>query len=249
VTAANDYLALQIYSPVGAGISADALVVNGSGNVGVGTTNPGSALQVNGGVSIGYSVSTATTSNGLQVKGNVGIGGVNSQAIVDIYANQTASNMLYLQNTNTSYGTLITFPLGWLGEYGASYAGSLYGIAYASMFRVTGGSNTNVVIDGVNVTIVGSSSVSINYRSTSIAQFGYGGTGITFPLLAPGSGTALFKINTSGLLTSALLNQNDITQAPTVSAPSYVKGSIYFDTTLNKMRIGGASGWETVTSA
>ena len=37
-------------------------------------------------------------------------------------------------------------------------------------------------------------------------------------------------------------------QAPTASAPAYVKGGIYFDTTLNKMRIGGAAGWETVTS-
>lgn len=38
-------------------------------------------------------------------------------------------------------------------------------------------------------------------------------------------------------------------QATTVSAPSYVKGGIYFDTTLNKLRIGGATAWETVTSA
>lgn len=37
-------------------------------------------------------------------------------------------------------------------------------------------------------------------------------------------------------------------QAPTASAPAYVKGGIYFDTTLNKLRIGGATGWETVTS-
>ncbi len=37
-------------------------------------------------------------------------------------------------------------------------------------------------------------------------------------------------------------------QAPTASAPAYVKGGMYFDTTLNKLRIGGATGWETVTS-
>jgi hypothetical protein len=37
-------------------------------------------------------------------------------------------------------------------------------------------------------------------------------------------------------------------QAPTASAPSYVKGAIYFDTTLNKLRVGGATGWETITS-
>jgi hypothetical protein len=37
-------------------------------------------------------------------------------------------------------------------------------------------------------------------------------------------------------------------KAATGSAPTYVNGGVYFDTTLNKLRIGGASGWETVTS-
>ena len=32
------------------------------------------------------------------------------------------------------------------------------------------------------------------------------------------------------------------------AAPGYVKGAIYFDTTLNKLRVGGATGWETITS-
>ena len=41
----------------------------------------------------------------------------------------------------------------------------------------------------------------------------------------------------------------NIPQATTVGAPAYVKGAMYFDTTLNKLRIGGASGWETVTSS
>lgn len=38
-------------------------------------------------------------------------------------------------------------------------------------------------------------------------------------------------------------------RAATVSAPTYVLGGVYYDTTLNKLRIGGAAGWETVTSA
>lgn len=38
-------------------------------------------------------------------------------------------------------------------------------------------------------------------------------------------------------------------QAETASAPSYEKGAIYFDTTLNKLRVGGATAWETITSA
>jgi len=37
-------------------------------------------------------------------------------------------------------------------------------------------------------------------------------------------------------------------QAATASAPTYVKGAIYFDTMLNKLRVGGATAWETITS-
>jgi hypothetical protein len=37
-------------------------------------------------------------------------------------------------------------------------------------------------------------------------------------------------------------------QATTAAAPAYVKGAMYFDTTLNKLRIGGVTAWETVTS-
>ena len=38
-------------------------------------------------------------------------------------------------------------------------------------------------------------------------------------------------------------------QRATAGAPAYVKGGMYFDTTLNKLRIGGATAWETVTSS
>lgn len=37
-------------------------------------------------------------------------------------------------------------------------------------------------------------------------------------------------------------------QAATVSAPTYKEGAIYYDLTLHKLRVGGASGWETITS-
>jgi len=47
------------------------------------------------------------------------------------------------------------------------------------------------------------------------------------------------------------INQNFVffpVQATTAAAPAYVLGGMYFDTTLNKLRIGGATAWETVTS-
>ena len=41
----------------------------------------------------------------------------------------------------------------------------------------------------------------------------------------------------------------DLPSFPTASAPAYRKGRLYFDTTLNKARIGGATAYETLTSA
>ena len=37
-------------------------------------------------------------------------------------------------------------------------------------------------------------------------------------------------------------------QHATSGAPAYVKGALYYDTTLSKLRVGGATAWETVTS-
>ena len=54
----------------------DTLIVEGGGNVGIGTTSPGDKLAVAGGALIGagYSASTPAPPNGLLVEGNVGIG-------------------------------------------------------------------------------------------------------------------------------------------------------------------------------
>jgi hypothetical protein len=41
----------------------------------------------------------------------------------------------------------------------------------------------------------------------------------------------------------------DLPRHATASAPAYAKGRMYFDTTLNKARIGGATAYETITSA
>jgi hypothetical protein len=48
------------------------------------------------------------------------------------------------------------------------------------------------------------------------------------------------KIYSNGTITPRM--------STTALAPAYVKGAIYFDTTLNKLRVGGATDWETITS-
>jgi hypothetical protein len=40
----------------------------------------------------------------------------------------------------------------------------------------------------------------------------------------------------------------DVPRYTTSNAPAYKKGRMYFDTTLNKLRVGGATAYETISS-
>jgi len=75
---------------------------------------------------------------------------------------------------------------------------------------------------------------------TLVCRLGAGQTGDLLEL-QNSTPTTLVKVDSNGVIYPL--------QAPTASAPPYVKGGMYFDTTLNKLRIGGATAWETVTSS
>ena len=66
----------------------------------------------------------------------------------------------------------------------------------------------------------------------------------TFRIVTNNTTAATFDTSQNATFAGTIKPQ----QAATASAPSYVKGAIYFDTTLNKLRVGGATGWETITS-
>jgi len=96
--------------------------------------------------------------------------------------------------------------------------------------------------DSVYGIIVGNSGQGWDLSSpTNSWQIQHNGSLIfdTGAITSDGSGN-LTTLSTTGIIY--------LTQAATTSAPTYVKGAMYFDTTLNKLRIGGATGWETVTS-
>jgi hypothetical protein len=65
---------------------------------------------------------------------------------------------------------------------------------------------------------------------------------------AVGSGANTITLGSSSHTDTVLFGRVKIPQYTTAGAPAYVKGALYFDTTLNKLRVGGASAWETVTS-
>lgn len=62
------------------------------------------------------------------------------------------------------------------------------------------------------------------------------------------NGSNTITIGNSSHTDLYLFGRVRIPQYTTAGAPAYVKGALYFDTTLNKLRVGGASGWETITS-
>jgi len=73
------------------------------------------------------------------------------------------------------------------------------------------------------------------------------GTGTSSSSSAINIGASNYTTTVNGALTVNGLFKPK--QATTAGAPAYVKGAIYFDTTLNKLRVGGATAWETITSA
>lgn len=74
-------------------------------------------------------------------------------------------------------------------------------------------------------------------------------TGYTVKFFVPSGGLLFYT--SSGSVGISVNNAGVFmpVQATTTAAPSYTKGGVYFDTTLNKLRVGGASAWETVSSS
>ena len=67
-------------------------------------------------------------------------------------------------------------------------------------------------------------------------------SGSTF-LVSDELGNVLFEITGSTVYVNGVMFPYQSS-----SAPTYQKGAVYFDTSLNKLRVGGVVGWETVTS-
>jgi len=82
-----------------------------------------------------------------------------------------------------------------------------------------------------------------NVRFFSCGQNGSTNGGFAFySIRSDGTNELIpFKINNTGSVSLLAI--------ATASAPAYVEGALYYDTTLHKLRVGGAAAWETVTSA
>ena len=110
-------------------LSKIALSINNSGSIGIGTTQIGSILQVNGNAAIGYVAATNAPANGLLVNGNVGIGTTTPADRLTVNSSYNKINIGSMNGVSTSLG------------YATSYIG----------FNVArNGANWNVDNDGAN---------------------------------------------------------------------------------------------------
>jgi hypothetical protein len=93
----------------------------------------------------------------------------------------------------------------------------------------------------------GSAGMTINTGSGSNTTIGALGNGDS---LTVNHDNTSINSGTVGLgTTSSLVRIFGAFEPPQYSsAPAYSKGRVYFDTTLNKLRVGGATTWETITS-
>lgn len=224
------------YNAKGLGSNEIAIGANsvGSGNntttIGSATTTScilrgnASVTNINGTGTVTFQGTTSNIAIGsLQSTGRITLGRSTATGDISIGIAATSNQTVNIQSANQESGTR-TLNLG---------GGSTFGGTTTVNIGPTGG--TFGFTSNINIgRYTGSATDNIN-----IGYDAGGGTIITI-----GSGNSP-TVNIRGLI-----NLTGVFKPPSyVSAPTYVRGAVYFDVTLNKLRVGGATGWETITSA
>ncbi|MEI6532460.1 MAG: hypothetical protein WCO06_01330, partial [Candidatus Roizmanbacteria bacterium] len=197
---------------------------------------------------------------GIQLGNSTGGGNQNAQLLFT----DAGSNTLDIRTNYVNAANKITF------SPGASTAMTLLGNGNVGIGTTA---PTNILSLGGNAartfwmengTVANTAGFSLTVQSggaTAASTDKAGGDLIISSGIATGTGGSNIYIKTATPATTGTGNNAPSTkitiqgngvllpfQAPTASAPAYVLGGMYFDTTLNKLRIGGATAWETVTS-
>ena len=188
-------------------------------------TNYGASLTINSAASLPmiFQIS-ASEKMRLTNAGNLGIG-VSPTYRLDVRDNVDAFSHIQMRNISAGTSATSSFSLG--NDTNATAAALFYN------------SSTNTGFGGVN---------SLNFYNGLNAPIAFYTNGAEQMRVFASGGVSIGNTTDKG---AASLNVSGLIypqQAATASAPAYAKGAIYFDTTLNKLRVGGATAWETITS-
>jgi hypothetical protein len=240
----------------------------GSSATGTGTNEIVIGSNVTGGgdntVVIGNANITSTTLRGttnvvgLTATGTLDLTGSTSDAnTINFGSNQRANNIVIGGGAASTTGSIT------IGRStGAQTVNIATGVAGSTTRAVNigtnggAGSTTNITLGGTS----GTTTTIINGSNTTLG-LSTGTQTHNFATGANSAGTKTVNIGTNSAIgtttnitigatagTSTTTIQGYFKPASLASAPTYVKGAVYFDTTLNKLCVGGATTWETITS-
>ena len=162
---------------------------------------------------------------------------------VNIKPNVGATDKLLLPLQNTPAAPTVAFGDGDSGLYESGDDVIKITLAGTKYFRIQ-----SAIIGGDNydgsaeiIDDPGGATVSV-FRFRGDTDTGFGRAGADILSLIAGGVEGLRITEVSGY------TKTQLQLIATANAPTYTEGAIYYDSTLHKLRIGGAAGWETVTS-
>lgn len=196
---------------------------NSSGTSLVRVDSGGSVIASNGAATYAYTFVGNTTSGVYSLGSSIGL-----------QIDCAGQGGFQLRTTSGSTGEIHLTGTGRIGWVNGNFDGVLTAALVRSssgVLKITDGGSTNLgslILGSYTAATIGLTVKGFAAQSANLQEWQNSGA------------TILTKVNAAGVIFPV--------QAITASAPTYAVGGLYFDTTLNKLRVGGASGWETVTS-
>jgi len=211
-----------------------------------GTKTFSSEIIVNNGIRIGLGNAGGTNlvvgnafGSGLNAasSGNIAIG---SNALSNVGPIIAVSNNIAIGNLALNVGSQMTNNV-------AIGTGALRRIAFSTHsnnvavgFSSGELTNTGGLANAINqCTLIGSQTTTLNASDTNSIVIGFQGRG---------NGSNTVTLGNTSITDTFLRGRVRIPQYTTATRPVYTKGAVIFDTTLNKLVVGGATAWEVITS-
>jgi hypothetical protein len=203
------------------------IIVNNGIRVGLGNAN-GTNLVVGNAFSSGINASST---------GNIAIG---SNALSSIGGSTAVSNNIAIGSLAMQVGSQMTnnvaIGTGALRRIQFSTNSNNVAVGFSSGELTNSGGLANAVNQ---CTLIGSQTTTLNNNDVNSIVIGFQGRG---------NGSNTVTLGNTSIVDTFLRGRVNIQQYTTATRPVYSKGAIIFDSTLNKLVIGGATAWEVISS-